>query len=277
MFGIFVGLGALLLWYFSALAIDKSLMPKNGHYLIQLCIVVAGALSGSVVGATVAFKYNKSNEDKKERDELIGNLVRANMVMAGHIEHVLTMLNHIEESKGKAEIDYLFNLRNFCIKYVVQKQSQEGFQLILKDAPWLLSAYHDMESAVFELNYIVEERNNIFEHQIKPKLYNQDMVSNSKVDGLYSETFLIGLFSKQLYQDYISSSHRLVVATLINAHKAVYNHKKITLLLSENFHSESIPVYGDIEKIESSLDKINNKGEINRLVAEVNELITMWE
>tara|TARA_Y100000310_G_scaffold339495_1_gene432340 strand:+ start:8157 stop:9026 length:870 start_codon:yes stop_codon:yes gene_type:complete len=275
-FGFFVGLGALILWYFSALAIDEKVITENDHYLIKLFITLIGTLSGSVVGASLAFRYNKIIEEGKEYSSLVGSLIQANMIMAGHIEHIATMLQHIAGSKGKSEIEYFFNLRNFHIPDYVQKQNLEGFKSILKEAPWLLGVYHDMESAVLEINEISKIKSETFEHYIKPMFYAQNMVSDSKAEGDFTTSELKKLTGERLFEDYILYSKMLISVTLTKAHEAIYCHNKLKNFLSERFETEEIPVYGDIDKIKQLVDAIRTRGVLHGLVEDVDRNVSAW-
>lgn len=59
--GVFIGLMALNLWYFSSLALSEDVSPNSYEYFIQALTVALGAF----LGAFSAFKFNERIEDRK--------------------------------------------------------------------------------------------------------------------------------------------------------------------------------------------------------------------
>ena len=63
----FIGIGSLVIWYFSCLVIDKQLVPSNYEFLARFL----STLTATFVGAFLAFKFNSKLEQKKlEREKL---------------------------------------------------------------------------------------------------------------------------------------------------------------------------------------------------------------
>ncbi|SFC70531.1 hypothetical protein SAMN05660479_02222 [Microbulbifer thermotolerans] len=63
--GVLVGIGALVLWYFSALAIDKKVLPAYFEHISRFFTVLIAAL----VGAFAAFRFNSMLDHKKRERE----------------------------------------------------------------------------------------------------------------------------------------------------------------------------------------------------------------
>jgi len=63
--GIFVGTGALLLWYFSSLAIDKSVIPSSFQSIFTIC----GSAFGAFIGAYCAFKLRQLEENQNKHNK----------------------------------------------------------------------------------------------------------------------------------------------------------------------------------------------------------------
>ena len=59
--GIFVGIGGLILWYFSALAIDENTLPAHYDYIAKFFSVLLGAFA--------AFRFNAYLESRKSENE----------------------------------------------------------------------------------------------------------------------------------------------------------------------------------------------------------------
>lgn len=74
--GVFVGIGSLVIWYFSCLAIDKQLVPGNYEFLAGFL----STLTATFVGAFLAFKFNSKLDQKKlerEKVEFLYNKLHA--------------------------------------------------------------------------------------------------------------------------------------------------------------------------------------------------------
>jgi hypothetical protein len=59
--GLFTGIGFVVLWYFSSLAIENEVIPKYFEYIIRFFTVLVASLSG----ALAAFWFNGRIEDRK--------------------------------------------------------------------------------------------------------------------------------------------------------------------------------------------------------------------
>lgn len=77
--GLIVGSGALILWYFSSLAIDKAVVPSSFQSIVTIC----GSAFGAFFGAYCAFKLrqyeesqNKSNKRKAALDSCLFTMAR---------------------------------------------------------------------------------------------------------------------------------------------------------------------------------------------------------
>ncbi len=72
----FVGIGSLMIWYFSCLAIDKQLVPGSYEFLASFL----STLTATFVGAFLAFKFNSKLDQKKlerEKVEFLYNKLHA--------------------------------------------------------------------------------------------------------------------------------------------------------------------------------------------------------
>lgn len=61
--GVLVGMGALTLWYFSSLAIDRVVVPSSFQSIITVC----GSAFGAFFGAYCAFKLRQHEENQNKR------------------------------------------------------------------------------------------------------------------------------------------------------------------------------------------------------------------
>ncbi|WP_448694557.1 hypothetical protein [Pseudomonas moraviensis] len=61
--GVLIGMGALSLWYFSSLAIDKVVVPSSFQSIITIC----GSAFGAFFGAYCAFKLRQHEENQNKR------------------------------------------------------------------------------------------------------------------------------------------------------------------------------------------------------------------
>lgn len=59
------GIGALILWYFSALAIDQSVVPDNLLGLLDYIFKFVSVMIAALTGAYCAFRFNASLEEKR--------------------------------------------------------------------------------------------------------------------------------------------------------------------------------------------------------------------
>ncbi|WP_158653312.1 hypothetical protein [Aeromonas veronii] len=76
--GLVVGLGALMLWYYSSLAIENKTVPVYLDYIMKFISVLIATL----VGAFSAFIFNRKIEDGRQNKVLIENLRHANFLIA---------------------------------------------------------------------------------------------------------------------------------------------------------------------------------------------------
>jgi hypothetical protein len=63
--GVLVGTGALTLWYFSSLAIDKVVVPSSFQSIVTIC----GSAFGAFFGAYCAFKLRQHEENQSKRNK----------------------------------------------------------------------------------------------------------------------------------------------------------------------------------------------------------------
>lgn len=63
--GVLVGTGALMLWYFSSLAIDKVVVPSSFQSIVTIC----GSAFGAFFGAYCAFKLRQHEENQSKRNK----------------------------------------------------------------------------------------------------------------------------------------------------------------------------------------------------------------
>lgn len=63
--GVLVGTGALMLWYFSSLAIDKVVVPSSFQSMVTIC----GSAFGAFFGAYCAFKLRQQEENQSKRNK----------------------------------------------------------------------------------------------------------------------------------------------------------------------------------------------------------------
>lgn len=76
--GLFVGFGALILWYYSSLAIENKIVPVYFDYMMKIITILIATL----VGAFSAFRFNRSIENERQSKLLIENLRHTNFLIA---------------------------------------------------------------------------------------------------------------------------------------------------------------------------------------------------
>ncbi len=76
--GLFIGLGTLILWYYSSLAIENKVVPLHFDYVMKFITV----LSAAFIGAFFAFRFNRSIEIERQSKILIENLRHTNFLIA---------------------------------------------------------------------------------------------------------------------------------------------------------------------------------------------------
>jgi hypothetical protein len=63
--GVIIGTGALILWYFSSLAIEKVIAPSSFQNIVTIC----GAAFGAFFGAYCAFKLRQHEENQNKKNK----------------------------------------------------------------------------------------------------------------------------------------------------------------------------------------------------------------
>jgi len=162
--GAFVGLLTLNLWYFSALAIDKSVVPVR----FEIVVALVGAVVGPFVGAYAAFRLQareKLSERQKERKAALN---------AG-LFTLLMQLNAVRNIKKdiepyRTEIARAFLLPAFKHPdYSGLKQDTQSLSFLAElDYVDLLQEVH-LEQIKFEQTLVsIERRNAFYETNIAP-------------------------------------------------------------------------------------------------------------
>ena len=95
--GIIAGIGVLLIYYFSSLAISEELLPTTYEYAFNLAVAVFGAFSG----AFAAFQFQAYRENKERFQVKTDSLNRALFVLASQMNSLLLIKRDIEPWRGK--------------------------------------------------------------------------------------------------------------------------------------------------------------------------------
>ncbi len=90
--GILAGLGVLLIYYFSALAISEDILPRSYEYIFNLAVAVIGAFAG----AFAAFRFQAYREFKERLKSKTDTLNRALFVIGSQINAILLIKRDIE-------------------------------------------------------------------------------------------------------------------------------------------------------------------------------------
>ncbi|MEZ8827038.1 hypothetical protein AB6E04_22070 [Vibrio amylolyticus] len=121
--GALFGLLLLVLWYFSSLVIQNSVIPKSWDYFLRFATNVLGVM----LGALLAFKFNRKLDSERERKNNEISLMLARFVLnrklhrmkelyEGHLKewknnpdawHAMKPLQHIEMMEGNVNFDSL--------------------------------------------------------------------------------------------------------------------------------------------------------------------------
>ena len=91
--GILVGTGALTLWYFSSLAIDKMVVPSSFQSIVTIC----GSAFGAFFGAYCAFKLRQHEENQSKRNKRKSALDLCLFTMARQYNAVRFMKKQYDE------------------------------------------------------------------------------------------------------------------------------------------------------------------------------------
>jgi hypothetical protein len=114
--GVFVGIGLLVIWYFSSLAIEKKILPFYFDHIFRFISILGGAF--------VAFRFNSMLEGKRQERERERN---KNSLLLDKIEHAIFKI-HAYSRSGKK---YLWSIKRDNQDIIRDKEaSTEARELI---------------------------------------------------------------------------------------------------------------------------------------------------
>nr|VVV06081.1 hypothetical protein AW0309160_03565 [Aliivibrio wodanis] len=87
--GILFGLMLLTLWYFSSLAIENAVIPKVWDYFLRFATNVVGVM----LGALLAFKFNRRLDSEREKKNNETNLMLARFVLNRKLHRITEIYN----------------------------------------------------------------------------------------------------------------------------------------------------------------------------------------
>jgi len=193
--GLFTGIGFVVLWYFSSLAIENEVIPKYFEYIIRFFTVLVASLSG----ALAAFWFNGRIEEKKnERDEkrkteervAILNRALLNVVLQlnaiGNIQKLLSRFKNIHEHAFKMPAEKNFNEKIFV--------NIDEISLIITDFPQLLLELSVEQDAFIQTVESLKVRHEHFLKELQPKMNELGLLDRECTIGEYEHLLPYHIF-----------------------------------------------------------------------------------
>ena len=169
--GIFVGIGALVLWYFSSLAIEQKVISSNFDHIIRFFTILIATLCG----AFAAFRFNAKLEEGKELrkqealiNEKVAKLNKALLNIAiqlNVISNIVSVLNRYENIH-----EHAFKMRaekNFNEKVYVDINE---LSLILTNEPMLLMELSVEQDGFIQTIESLKTRNEHYINVLQPSM-----------------------------------------------------------------------------------------------------------
>lgn len=170
--GVLTGLGALALWYFSGLAIEKAIVPTS----FQSIVTLATSAFGAFFGALCAFKYRQHEEKLNKRSKQMAALNTCLFNMARQHNAVSLILRGYKEFPSDLE-------RAFSMPLIKPPK----YDITLNTPDLLFIADHGHMQLLFNLT-IEQER---FEQTLMA-VDNRNTYSNEKLAPAFAKSNLSG-------------------------------------------------------------------------------------
>ena len=171
--GIFAGLLALNLWYFSSLAVTESIAPKSYEYMAQAVIIAIGAFIGS--WSAVKLNENKEAADSyRLRKEALNQAI---FVIARQMNAMRLIKQDIE--KYQEGVQRAFNLpAQKPPKYSDLKQDINSLSFVLEtDTPQILLDLTVEQERFDQAIESINVRNDFYVYQVQPAISQQGLTS----------------------------------------------------------------------------------------------------
>lgn len=171
--GIFAGLLALNLWYFSSLAVTESIAPKSYEYLVQAVIIAIGAF----IGSWSAVKLNENKEAANSYRLRKEALNQAIFVIARQMNAMRLIKKDIEQYQEG--VHRAFNLpAQKPPKYSDLKQDINSLSFVLEtDTPQILLELTVEQERFDQAIESINVRNEFYVSQVQPAISQQGLTS----------------------------------------------------------------------------------------------------
>lgn len=218
--GVLIGMGALTLWYFSSLAIDKTVTPSSFQSIFTIC----GSAFGAFFGAYCAFKLRQHEENQTKRIKRKTALDLCLFTMARQHNAIRLMKNDYDEypqefqrafmmpaAKPPEYKDLKLNLEDLI--FLTNHESVEDL--------FLLSIVQEkFEQAVFAVN----NRNDYTIEHLQPKLaehnLNGKMISAMELQSALGEViFKTAVNAANTANDLLYATETSIVTVQNNLHR----------------------------------------------------------
>ncbi|WP_370298113.1 hypothetical protein [Pontibacterium sp.] len=186
--GLIVGIGALILWYFSCLAIEQKLIPSNFDHITRFFTILVATLCG----AFAAFRFNAKLEERKvsRENEVLENekvavLNKALLNIAlqlnviGNIKRLLDRYDNIHEHAFKMPAEKNFNEKVFV--------DVNEIALILTGEPMLLMEISVEQDGFIQTIESLKVRHENYINEIQPNMSKLGLLDRKSNTAEYEE------------------------------------------------------------------------------------------
>lgn len=171
--GGFYGLFILMLWYFSCIAIEESLLPKSWDYFLRLVI----SLVATFVGALLAFQYRaheKNNEVKGLHVENLNNALVSLARQRSLVQGIKKTVDGRKSSICRRMENSLGQIHKLKLTLPLEKVNNvdiNSLTFLIKDGLGeLIKEIVDSDSCFNELITKIDNINYYYINEILPKL-----------------------------------------------------------------------------------------------------------
>jgi len=226
--GVLIGTGALTLWYFSSLAIDKVVVPSSFQSIITIC----GSAFGAFFGAYCAFKLRQHEENQTKRNKRKTALDLCLFTMLRQHNAISLMKMDYDEYPHEFQRAFLmpaakspeYKDLKLNLDDLIFLTNHDGFEHL-----FLLSIEQErFEQAVFAVNY----RNNYATEHLHPALAKHEL--NRK---LISPSELKAVLGEVIYETSVNSAN--------NANEHLINTQHSIVKMQNKLHEIAKSIYPD--------------------------------
>lgn len=193
--GLFAGIGFIVLWYFSSLAIEQRLLPKYFEYIIRFFTVLLASLSG----AFAAFRFNARIEDKKNQREEDKKVKEKVAILNRALLNIALQLNAINNIKNL--LSRYPNIHDQAFKMPAEMNFNEKISvdvneisLILSDYPQLLMEISVEQDAFILTVESLKVRHEHFIRELQPKMNELGLLDRKCTVGEYEDLLPYHIF-----------------------------------------------------------------------------------